>query len=102
MMWVRTFKRFLISAFILSSVYVLLNLDNSKAIVMDLYTTKDFVLEFNAAKKNVADVGAVESFDDNLKFRNNKLYGQFPKGFVWGVASAAYQIEGSLTEGGMN
>ena len=24
----------------------------------------------------------------------------FPQGFVWGAASAAYQIEGGVTEGG--
>lgn len=28
------------------------------------------------------------------------LNGQFPSNFVWAVATAAYQIEGGVTEGG--
>ena len=38
--------------------------------------------------------------DCKLVAEEELLYDQFPKDFIWGVASSAYQVEGGWNEGG--
>ena len=49
----------------------------------------------NAFKPNSDVIGGMPHEDDFI-------YGKFPDGFIWSTATASYQIEGGVKEGGIS
>lgn len=52
--------------------------------------------------KVVATLLALSAFGLTANAQDDFLYGNFPDGFVWGAATAAYQIEGAWNADGEN